>query len=265
MSTELERLVREARELLELKKRDTLRVLPQHRLSVLGDLQEVRCQPRRDRREGLAARIEADRPEIEAHTRPDVDPVEAAIGKAGRRCADRLAGGQIAIVRGHRQLSGAHPELKQAGVDVDERAASGAAEQPGIDRVVKVQQQIGAPQERFGLGSLVADETDVAAVLAVDRVEQRLALETEPLHALEEGREDGGVAFPIADRLELFQPVHVAAQTPQSLDVLHVHPEVTAAVRKVRDLVYGDHRGVHRARSASAPRTSAGRSWKPIN
>ena len=75
---------------------------------------------------------------------------------------------------------------------------------------------------------------------AIGWYEQRLSLETESLHSVEERREDMRFALRIIDGLELLQPVHLASETPQPLDVLHVHPEMAAAVREVRNLIDGN-------------------------
>src|SRR2546430_4418837 len=69
--------------------------------------------------------------------------------------------------------------------------------------------------------------------------------------------------FPYTTLFRSLQPIHVAAQPAQPLGVLHVHPEVTAPVREVRDLVDRDH-GDHAAPSETgAAAESAARSRNP--
>src|SRR5438093_405764 len=178
-----------------------------------------------------------------------MNPRQAAIREPGRRCPHGFAGGQIAVVWGHGELAGADPKLEQSRVDVHECRAPDAREQSSVDRVVKVQQQVRASKNRLGLGPRVSDEAKgtrllravMALPLALARVKERLTFEAESLHLVQEDREQVGLLLSIADGPELLQPVDVAPKPPQRLRVLHVDPEVTAAIREVGDLVNRDH------------------------
>ena len=147
-----------------------------------------------------------------------MNPRQAAIGEQGCGRAHGLAGGQVAVVRGHGELAGADPELQQPRIDVHECRAAGAGEQPRVDRIVKIQDQIGPSQHRLGLGLRATDEArrrGTVIPVAGHRVEERLALEPVPFHPLEEGREHGVPALGIAGGAELFQPVNLTAQASQ--------------------------------------------------
>jgi hypothetical protein len=85
-------------------------------------------------------------------------PRQAAVGEAGPRRADRLADRQVEIVRWDLELALADPVLEQAGVDVDEGGAPEAGEQGWVDRVMEIEQQVGAAEERLRLGPAGADK-----------------------------------------------------------------------------------------------------------
>jgi hypothetical protein len=117
-------------------------------------------------------------------------------------------------VREHGELAGAYPKLQQPRVDIHQCAAPNAGEQSGIDRVVKVQQEIRPPQNRLGFGPRAADEmegTRTSVSSAVERVKESFSFEPESLHPLEEGRDHVGLPFRIGGGSELLQPVDLAA------------------------------------------------------
>jgi len=164
------------------------------------------------------------------------------------------------------QLPGAHPHLQQPRVDVHQCRAPGAAEQPGIDRIVEIQQQVRPSQHAFGLRPRATNElerTGISLPRPLAPVQQRPAAQPESLHSRQEGVKQLRFQLGIAQRPELFQPVDLTAQPAQRLRVLHVDPEVAAAVWEVGHLVDGDHDRAHRARSGTAG-WGEGRSRKPI-
>jgi hypothetical protein len=121
-----------------------------------------------------------------------LETVVKAIGKPGRRCSDGLARGQVAVMREHIELSRANPVLEEPGVDVHERRALDAGEQSGVDRIVKIQQQVRPSQHRFGLGPAASDEAegaDATFLRPVERIEERPPLEPESPDPFEKGRE----------------------------------------------------------------------------
>ena len=265
---ELERLARMAGEIHELEKRNSLRVVEQDGLPVPVHLQPARRGPAGDGREGVGPALVGHGPLIDADGRTDMDPRQTTIGEPRRGRSHGLACGQVAIVRGHGELAGADPELQQPRVDVHERGAPGAREQARVDRVMKVQHQIGASQQRLRLGPRLSDEAwgrVAASRVAVERVQQRLTLEPESLHPLQEGREHLGRPRGIAGRAQLLQPVDVAPQALQAQGVLQVHPEVAATVGEAGDLVDRQDDRAHVAPpGAAAAAASTGRSRKLI-
>src|SRR5205814_2811196 len=129
------------------------------------------------------------------------------------------------------------------------------------------QKQIRSSENRLGFrprASNKADRADVSLPRAVEGVEQRLSLEPKSLHPLEEDGKNAGILLGIADRSELLQPVDLAPQAEEPLDVLHVHPNVPAAVREVGDLVNGDHRSHFASSATEVQVASADKSRKPM-
>src|SRR6266487_1901734 len=154
------------------------------------------------------------------------------------------------IVRRDGELSRTHPVLKQPRVDIHQRRAPCAREQSRVDRVVEVQQQVRPSHHGLSLRPCAAYEAEgggASFLIRVERVEQRLPLEPEALHPLEEARKYICFARWIRRWLEVLEPIDLASEAAQRLDVLHVHPEVAAALREVGDPVDGDHHGDHLA------------------
>ena len=201
-----------------------------------------------------------ERPEVQTDGRADVDPRQAAIGEARLRRPHRIAGRQVTVVRRHGELTGADPELQQPWIDVDERRAPGAGEEPGVHRVVEVQNEIRPAQHVFGFRPAASNEVRTGAV------QERPALEPEPFHPLHERREHRGTPLGIAGRAELLQPIDLTPQAAQAQGVLQVNPEMAAAVGETGDLVDRHHHRAHAAPSGAATGTaSPGRSRKPMS
>src|SRR5438552_779370 len=68
----------------------------------------------------------------------------------------------------------------------------------------------------------------------VARVQYQLLTQSILFHPLRERRQRRAIALLIAAAAKVLQPVDVAAQPPQTLRVLHIHPEVSAHVRETR-------------------------------
>src|SRR6266481_7734899 len=130
---ELERLARVAWQIDEVEEGHALCVIEEHGLPVSVHLQPAGRGPAGDSCEGFGSGIIGHRPEVEADRGTDVRPPQAAVGEASSGRAHSLARRQIAVMRGHFELSRAHPELQQPRVDVHERRAPGAGEYPRID------------------------------------------------------------------------------------------------------------------------------------
>ena len=85
------------------------------------------------------------RPEVEADGRVDERPLEPAVRKARAGRTDGLPDREVDVVRRNLQGAGADPDLGQPGVDIDERRAPGARQQPGVDAVMEVEHEVGSP------------------------------------------------------------------------------------------------------------------------
>ena len=122
-----------------LQETDALVVVAADFLPVFDHLDPLARPPSGDSGERLAARVVNIGPEVQAHGRVDVHPLQAAVGKPCSGRSDGLANGEIDIVWGNAKLSGADPELCQPRVDVHECRPPRAGEHSRIDSVMKVQ------------------------------------------------------------------------------------------------------------------------------
>src|SRR2546428_13644116 len=100
---------------------------------------------------------------------------------------------------------------------------------------MKVQYQVRAPQHGLGLVPSHANVVDRPVLPVAPRVEQDPTRQPEPLHALEERRQGARVPAGVLPVAELLEPVDLAPQPREPLDLLPVHPEVPASSREVRD------------------------------
>jgi hypothetical protein len=173
------------------------------------------------------------------------------VGEARRGRAHGLAGAEVEVVGRHLELPGRHPELEQAGIDVDQGAAAEAREEVGRDAVVEVEQQVGVREHRLRAPAFDVQPGRTRARL----VQPGAARHAEALHAAEEAAAQAPVAAGIASRGKGLEPVHVAAELAQPLDVLHVDPEVATTLGVARYVVGGDHDAGH-APLLPAPPTS---------
>ena len=233
---QLERLFRQSRQVGELEERHAFGVL----VSFLGIDDPVVRIPDRDRRERPAGRIGGVRPALQTHGGADVMPAETAIGNLATGLPDGLPGGEVDIVSRHGELSATGPELEQPRIDVHQRRAPEACQQARIDRVVEVQQQVGALVQRFGF---VAAHDQVfrgprgrEVILAIREIQGELATEPVGLRPRTKRCQRRRLPFRLALGAKAFQPIHVAPELAEAQDVLQVDPGVSAAVREVGDI-----------------------------
>src|SRR2546430_16715864 len=83
-----------------------------------------------------------------------------AVREPCRRGSDGLADGEIDVVGGDAELPGADPQLCQPRVNVHQSRATGTGEHAWVDRVVKVQHEVRAPQHSLGRSSVHTDVLD---------------------------------------------------------------------------------------------------------
>ena len=110
------------------------------------------------------------------------------------------------------ELTFADPELKQAGVDVDQGGTPKTREHFRRDRVMEIEQEIGAPEHRLGLVLGDADPFDRRVCSVADLVQEDPLAESEARHALAERREGVRVAVGILATAQLLEPVDVTPQ-----------------------------------------------------
>src|SRR5207247_10177155 len=106
---ELERLVRFLWKRHMLQETDALVVVAADFLPVFDHLDPLARPPSGDSGERLAARVVNIRPEVQAHRRMDVNPLQPAVAKPCCTRPDGLADGEIDIVRGNPHLSATDP------------------------------------------------------------------------------------------------------------------------------------------------------------
>src|SRR5256712_3031089 len=142
MQGQLEWLRRQAWQLGELEKGDALVVVDADLSAILAELHPFSRPPPRHCRERLAPRVVCVGPQLEANRWANVPPRETAIREGCRRRADRLADREVHVVRENADLAGAHPDLCEAWIDIDEGRAAHLPEDARVDAVVAVEQQI---------------------------------------------------------------------------------------------------------------------------
>ncbi len=133
-------------------------------------------------------------PQLQADGGANVPPRDAAIGKGGGGCPYRLPDREVRIVGRHADLAHAHPDLSESRIDVDERRAARAAQNPGVDPVMEVEQQIGLSQHVPGGRVGPVEPLNRSIVSGVPcavaaRVQQGALRHAKPLHPLAERRQ----------------------------------------------------------------------------
>ena len=226
----------QARQLGKLEEGDAFRVF----ISLLFVNNPIVRIPNGDRRERLGTWIKLVRPALQTNRRLDVIPIQTAIGDFAAGLADILANGEVEIVSRHSQLLPADPELQQPRIDIDQRGASKACQQPGGDGIVEIYQHVSPLEDRlgFGLGHVeVAPRRFDRGVVRVNEINYAFSAQAILLHPSAKRGQCGGVLFRVALGAKTFQPVHLATQLPQPLRVLHINPPVPAAFGKVHHIV----------------------------
>src|SRR6266567_9136781 len=104
MDGQLKWLARQAGKPGEGKVSCPLGVVVQHRTALQG-LRRPFAPPVGDRGERLAPGVVRVGPEIQAHRRPDVNPLETTVREQRRRRSDRLTGREVHIVWRYGELT----------------------------------------------------------------------------------------------------------------------------------------------------------------
>ena len=155
------------------------------------------------------------------------------------------------------ELAARDPLLQQPGIDVEQRGAAEAAQHLARHRVVQVQQQVGVAYRPLGAVGVRCHPLDGTA--DAELVEEQPVVHASRREPPGEDLDPARVFRSVAPVAQTLEPPHVTARLAQALDVLHVGPEVTAALEEARHVVRRDDhpRGAHGVLPASAA--------KPIN
>jgi hypothetical protein len=158
-------------------------------------------------------------------------PEEAAVRETGFARAHRLADREVDVVLGDVELALGHPELEQAGVEVDERRPSKHLERPRRRVVREIEHQVGIGR-RLLHAPPALDEPWVELVAAEARQRERVVQAVR----LEPGAQRGDLALDERPRVrrcmlaDVLEPDHTAAERSQRQGPVEIDPEMTGAL-----------------------------------
>src|SRR5205085_11032656 len=133
-------------------------------------------------------------------------------------------------------------------INIDQCRWPEVGQQSRIDAVVEVQEEVCLPKDCLCGGLCHADVLVRAAAtvcLPLAPIEDELSAESVAFHPLDEHRLYKGIVVPITAAVEALQPVDFTPQLPQTLHILHIHPEMPAPLREVHDVDRRDDDGGH--------------------